>query len=52
MKSIDVIHKFGHLYDRATKKRILIEDGSEISIVLQPDSLLNEDRSVSQKKNL
>lgn len=49
MKSIDAIYKFGHLYNRETRKRILIEDGTEVSIVLNPENILNEDLSITQK---
>ena len=50
MKSIDVIYKFGHIYDRITKERILIEDNAEFSIVLNPNDLLKEDPSISKKE--
>ncbi|MEM9686625.1 MAG: hypothetical protein AAF934_06850 [Bacteroidota bacterium] len=50
MKSIDAIYKFGHLYNRETRKRILIEDGAEVSVVLQPEHILKEDPSTAQKK--
>lgn len=49
MKSIDAIYKFGHLYNRETNQRILIEDDAEVSIVLQPEQVLDEDLSIGQK---
>lgn len=49
MKSVDAIYKFGHLYNRSTRERILIEDGAEVSIVLEPRNILEEDPSISQK---
>ena len=49
MKSIDVIHKFGHLYNRQTKERILIEDGVEMSIVINEKDILEKDVSLSKR---
>lgn len=44
MKSIDVIQKNGHFYDINSGERIVIEDGSVLSLVLPSDEvLLSED---------
>lgn len=50
MKAIDAVYKFGNLYDRVSKKRILIDDGAEISIVLNSNDLLAEDPNLKPKK--
>lgn len=53
MKSIDAIYKFGNLYDKATKRRIIINDGAEVSITLQSSNdLLSEDPKLPQKAPL
>lgn len=43
MKSIDAIYKFGNLYDRKTHNRILLEDGSDISITVNIENVMAED---------
>ena len=43
MKGIEVIYKFGNLYDKATRKRILIEDGAQLVIAVPSEKLLEED---------
>jgi hypothetical protein len=43
MKSIDAVYRFGNLYNRKTLKRILMEDGAEIAIVLNESDVLTED---------
>ncbi len=43
MKKIEAIYKFGNLYDKQTRKRILIEDGTDVSIVVDENRLLTED---------
>ena len=43
MQSIEVIYKFGNLYDKNTKERILIDDGVSISITLDPKDVLLQD---------
>lgn len=50
MKAIDVIYKFGHLYNRETQERILIEDGAQVSIVINTENILKEDPSIAQKE--
>lgn len=52
MKSIEAIFKFGNLYDKATRKRILIEDGCEVTISLSPDNILAEDPNLRPEKIL
>jgi len=52
MKSIDGIYKYGNLYNRETGKRILIEDTTEISIVLNESRLLAEDPNNKPHDNL
>lgn len=52
MKSIDVIYKFGNLYDRQTLKRVLIEDGAELSIVLHPENIMDQDPNIPAKELL
>lgn len=47
MTSIETEYKFGHLYDQKTGKRILIEDGAKVVIVIEENSLLKEDVSIS-----
>lgn len=49
MNSIDAIYKFGNLYDRKTRKRILIKDGREISIVLNDGDLSPDDPNIKQQ---
>ncbi|NGF56178.1 hypothetical protein G5B35_19080 [Parapusillimonas sp. SGNA-6] len=50
---IDAIYKFGNLYDKATKRRIIINDGAEVSITLQSSNdLLSEDPKLPQKAPL
>lgn len=46
MKAFNAIFKYGNLYDRDTKKRILIEDGSEISITLNEQNILITDPNI------
>lgn len=43
MQSIEAIYKFGNLYDKDTKKRILIEDGASITVKLTPKDILLQD---------
>src|SRR6218665_1836832 len=52
MKSIDAIYKFGNLYDKATRKRVLIEDGSKIAVVVNSANLLEEDPNIKPEKLL
>lgn len=52
MQPIQAIYKFGNLYDKNTKKRILIEDGSEISVTIQPQHLLSQDPNLKPEKLL
>jgi len=52
MKPVQAIYKFGNLYDRVTKKRILINDGAEVSITLREDDILSEDPNLRQKSLL
>lgn len=49
MKSIDAIYKFGNLYDRKTKKRIVVNDGTEISIIFNSViDILPEDPNLAE----
>ncbi len=49
MKSILAIHKFGHLYNTETQKRILLEDDANICITVQREHILEKDPSIAQK---
>jgi hypothetical protein len=42
MISKDAIYKYGHFYEKATGKRIIIKDGAEMSIILPGSHLLIE----------
>ncbi len=49
MESINAIYKFGNLYDKTTKKRIVISDGAEVSIVItSAEDILPEDPNLSE----
>jgi len=53
MEAINVIYKFGNLYDKTTKKRIVINDGTEISLVLNSrNDILPEDPNLTDTKPL
>lgn len=52
MKSIDAIYKFGNLYDRQSRKRIFLEDGSDISLVVNIENILAEDPNLKPDKLL
>lgn len=43
MQSIEAIYKFGNLYDKNTKKRILIDDGASITVTFTPEDILLQD---------
>ena len=46
MKAFNAIFKYGNLYDPDTQKRILIEDGSQISITLDEKNILLDDPNI------
>jgi hypothetical protein len=52
MKSIDAIYKFGNLYDRKTRRRVLMEDGAQIAVVINENDLLNEDPNLKPENLL
>ncbi len=43
MKKLKLIYKYGRLYDKETKKRIIINDETCLSIELPKDATLDED---------
>lgn len=40
MKTINVIYKYGHFYDKETSKRIIIKDGTELAVVMNNNAAL------------
>jgi len=52
MKKIDTFYKFGNIYDKATNKRILINDGAKVNIIIDADDILPEDPNLKPSKIL
>ena len=40
MKSLNVIYKYGHFYDKETGKRIIIKDSTELAIVISSNTAM------------
>lgn len=43
MRGIKTVYRFGNLYDEATRKRILIEDGAKVIVLIDPEYLMEQD---------
>ncbi len=51
-EEIKAIYKFGNLYDQTSFKRILIDDGANISIIVDKNDLLKKDPNLQPEKVL
>jgi hypothetical protein len=43
MESIEAIYKFGNLYEKNSRKRILINDGAAVTIIMNEEDKLSDD---------